>query len=196
MAVEQRRMRNGQLVWYSTILNDYSERHGELLNEENKEIHRRKNNTANAIEAEFAKLPMEEIRRLDKEQNQQEAAEQINYEQNRLISVFCRDNPWLADSLYNRDVIISRIKALIQQTDRPYASWTNHDFQIALDSLADDGALQTNGPYVRQSRISEAETMPIEDLRQLAVEQLAGPRPEPRNRRPVAFSSVLSTPKQ
>jgi hypothetical protein len=174
MAVEQRRSRNGQLFWYSTLANFASESQLHAQDEENKEIHRRECNTQDAIAAEFAKVPLEEIRRLDTEKNEREAREQADQEQINFVSKFVRDNPWYVNNTHNRDVISQRINKLVQSQGRQYADWGEQDFRLAIDAAADAGELYTNGRYVRQSPDTEA--METGELRQAAIDQLRGLR--------------------
>lgn len=175
MAVEQRRTRSGELVWYSTLSGWFGESEQHAWHEENAEIHRRECNTQDAIAAEFGKLPLEEIRRLDKEQNEREAREQADQEQINFVSKFVRDNPWYVNNTHNRDVISRRINELVQSQGRQYADWGEQDFRLAIDAAADAGELYTNGRYVRQSPDTEA--METGELRQRAINQLRGVKP-------------------
>jgi hypothetical protein len=182
MAIEKRKHPTQGWVWYSTLAGFWSESQLHAQDEENKEIHRRKCNTQDAIAAEFAKVPLDEIRRLDKEQHQQEAAEQAAYEQRRIAANFVRDNSsWYTNDLYNRDLINKRIEALLQANGRhtpgETMAWTEQDFHQALDSLGDEGVLHTHGAYQRQG--PDVNAMTTDELRQLATDQLSG-HPPPR----------------
>lgn len=185
MAIEKRKdpRGGGGQVWYSTLAGYWSESQLHAQDEENKEIRRRKNATEAAIEEEFAKIPLEEIRRMDTEKNQSGAAEQAKYEQNKITTKFVRDNAsWYTNDLHNRDLLYQRIDASLQASGRvkpgEIIPWTEQDFQQALDSLADEGVLHCHGPYVRQG--PDVDAMRTEDLRQLAINQLSAHPPARR----------------
>jgi hypothetical protein len=181
MAVEQRRSRNGQLLWYSTLANFASESEQRVRHEENQELLKRSNAARNEAEDQFnAQYSVEEQREMLKAQERQEAAEQAASEQRRITSKFVRDNSsWYTNDLHNRDLLYQRIDALLQSSGRcrpgETLAWTEQDFHQALDSLADEGVLHCHGPYVRQGPDTNA--MSTEDLRQLAIDQLSGHTP-------------------
>jgi hypothetical protein len=187
MAVEQRRTRSGEVVWYSTLSGWYGESEQRAQHEESQEITKRRNLAERKEEEKWGlgvldgkpgTISPDKIHQMGREQHRRDAAEQAKQEQLNIVARFARDNSnWFTNDLHNRDIIFERIEKVVRASGREYAAgtpvpWGEHDLRLAVDSLAEEGVLHCHGPAVRQSPDTEA--METGELRQLAIDQIRG----------------------